>query len=59
MDDREAPVPGRIHPEALAGEKHSGDGGRREIGGDGHGELQVMVQEDEPETSIGVQPETS
>jgi len=59
VDDRETPVPGRIHPQPLAGEEHRGDGGGWEIGGGGHGILQAMVQEDEPETSIWLQPETS
>jgi hypothetical protein len=58
VDHRETPVPGRIHPKALAGEKHSGDGGGRKIGAGGHGRLQAMVQEDEPETSNWVQLET-
>ena len=59
VHDGETPVPGGIHPEALTGEKHGGDGGGWEIGSGGHGFLQVMVQEDEPGTSIWVQPETS
>jgi hypothetical protein len=58
VDHREAPVPGGIYPETLAGKEHRGDGGGGEIGGGGHGVLRTMVQEDEPETSTRVQPET-
>jgi hypothetical protein len=58
VDHRETPVSRRIHPEALARKENRGDGGREGSDGGGHGFLQTMVQEDEPETSIRVQPET-
>jgi hypothetical protein len=58
VHDGETAVPGRIYPQALAGKQNRGYSRRGEIGGGRHKILQRMVQEDDPETSIRVQPET-